>query len=146
VNKFQGTWRSIVGSDTIIIKLVKVSYNYYKPTNSSADRIAGTHYYGENGRLVESSMPRYDSVVNGFHKRSTILASNTNFTDTSTVEGTFYDISKKKLGNLVLQYVDGSTPQLIWNLKNLAGVVAVLPGKTFDSTFTLPVSLTFTKQ
>lgn len=146
LDKFQGTWRAIVGLDTFKIKLAKLAYKYFEPQNATVDRLLGTHYYSDNGRVIQSSMNKYDSIVAGYQDRATVVFWRNSEMDTSKVEGVFYDLSKNKVGTLLLQYVSGTTPQIIWKLKNVPGPKSELPGETFDPYFRLPSDLTFIKQ
>jgi hypothetical protein len=146
LNKFVGTWRWVNGTDTLIVKLAKVRYYYIQPAQSSADKLVGCHKYISNGQVIESSLERYDSVVNINHRRNTFFAWN-NESDTLKVEGVVKDISKRKNCKIFLDYTAGTTPQIVWKLEPTNGLAFTLPGQQpYDHNFTLPRNLIPTKQ
>lgn len=145
INKFQGTWKWASGADSVIIKIGKVRYFYKSPENFSSDRLLGCHVYYKNAVIIENSLDRFDSVILYAPKRNTLYLWNSEI-DTSKIEGVFSDISKHKIGHLILTFIYGVTPQLIWFLKNEPGLVAVIDGEVYEQGFTLPENMVFIKQ
>ncbi|MEK7224544.1 MAG: DUF6705 family protein [Bacteroidota bacterium] len=142
INKYEGTWMWTSGSDTVIFKLKKLKYTYTSPA-FDADVLLGCHTYIQTGVLVESSMNKYDSIVNyNKHKLRTVTGWNDPAEDTSKVSGILWDITKNKRVGLTLQYIAGSPPQLQLEMKALADVI-------LDPTplgATLPTNMVFIKQ
>lgn len=146
IDKFQGIWKWASGSDSVIIKIGKVIYFYKHENQSSEDVLVGCHAFYRNGILVESSLQRFDTVLNIDHRKNTIFCYNLENMDTSKVEGGFKDITKMKRGDIFLEYLGGSTPQISWSLKNSPGINLIPHGTPNSGEFTLPISMILTKQ
>ena len=139
VTKFEGTWRWTSGNDTVTIRLKKLKTQL---SNYEEDILMGTHSYIKNGRLVESSMNRFDSISSN-NKKRTIFLWNDQSADTSKTKGYIRDISRNKDGEIYLEYtLNGSTPQLIWQIKVAEGAYY----GSHEYGLTLPREIILTKQ
>ena len=139
INKFEGTWQWINGSDTLILRLMKKNETF---TNYSADVLLGTHKYVKNSVTIEDVLYKFDSIAYNYKNSSLMLSWYQNM-DTTRVKGSIKDLTKKKNNNLTLEYVPGTPPTLIWHLKTAEGTFI---DPNFQYGLTMPKDLILTKQ
>jgi hypothetical protein len=139
INKFEGTWQWISGSDTLILKLKKLNASFDTYTE---DVLMGVHKYVKNGSVIENSLNRFDSITINFKKRTALLYQNQG-DDTSKVIGSLKDLTKKKINNLFLEYVAGTPPTIIWHLETAEGTFI---DPNFQYGLTMPKDIILTKQ
>lgn len=145
INKFEGTWQWVSNSDTVTIKLKKMTTKFVRPENAFGEHLLGCHRYVKNGIEVESSLGKYDSLVNhNMQKLRTIYAYNMEDMDTSKAEGSMRDISKQKRISVFFEYLSNTQIRMI--LKNTEGTKVAVPGKPYYSGITLPRGIILTKQ
>jgi hypothetical protein len=138
LNKFEGTWRWVNGSDTLTLRLKKKNTTF---NNYTEDVLMGTHRYVQNGSIVEDAMNKFDSIsIN--ERKSTVLLYKYQDTDTSKVRGSLRDLTKQKRSNLFLQLVDGGTPTLVWHLEAAEGTFI---DPNFQYGLTMPRDIVLTK-
>ena len=139
INKFEGTWKWINGSDTLVLILMKKNESF---TNYSADVLLGVHKYVQNGVTIQDVLYKFDSISYNYKNSSLMLSWYQNM-DTTKVKGAIKDLTKKKTNNLYLQYIDGTPPTLIWHLKTAEGTFI---DPNFQYGLTMPKDLILTKQ
>jgi len=139
INKFEGTWQWVNGNDTIIIKLKKFNTDF---SNYQKDVLFGVHKYVKNGTIIHDALNRFGSIGLNY-KKSTVLLSNELGTDTSKVDGNIKDLTKKKINNLILEYVAGTPPTIIWHLETAEGTFI---DPTFQYGLTMPKDIILIKQ
>jgi hypothetical protein len=139
INKFVGDWIWTNGSDTLILKLRKYNIDF---SDYTEDVLMGVHKYVKNGLVLDNSFNKLDSIVLNRKKRSVLLYSNTG-SDTSKVEGSISDLTKKKNNLIFLQFVTTNPPTIIWKLELPEGVFS---DPNFQYGLTMPKNLVLTKQ
>lgn len=139
INKFEGTWQWVNGSDTLILRLKKLNTSFDSYTE---DVLMGVHKYVKNGSIIEDALNKFDSITISFKKRTVLLYQNQG-DDTSKVMGSLKDLTKNKRNNLLLQYVDGAPPTIIWHLETAEGV---FNDPNFQYGLTMPKDIILTKQ
>ena len=139
INKFEGTWQWISGTDTLILKLKKLNTSFDTYTE---DVLMGVHKYVKNGSVIEDALNRFDSITINFKKRTALLYQNLG-DDTSKVIGSLKDLTKKKTNNLFLEYVAGTPPTIIWHLETTEGTFI---DPNFQYGLTMPKDIILTKQ
>lgn len=137
IDKFVGTWQWTSGSDVLTIKFVKIKY--LNPSDYYEDLLFGCHEYIQNGTVVESSMANFN-LLSPIKKGSITLYNDLDL-GVNNATGTIRDITKKKDGHLMLEYIAGTPPQLQWTLKTYEGGTINTPYG-----LTLPRTLILTKQ
>jgi hypothetical protein len=136
LNKFEGIYVWSHGADTLMIILKKENVELVKGIKS--DVLIGFHKYVKNGRIVESSYDYHKS--NHTDKRSTILISNRNESD--TLDGVLKDLTKKKSVGIELVY----SPARKSITMTLAEREGIRINKNQDVGFTLPQPLVLIKR
>ena len=139
INKFEGTWQWINGSDTLILRLMKKNETF---TNYSADVLLGTHKYVKNSVTIEDVLNKFDSIAYNYKNSSLMLSWYQNM-DTTRVKGSIKDLTKKKNNNFTLKYVPGTSPTLIWHLKTAEGTFI---DPNFQYGLTMPKDIILSKQ
>lgn len=139
INKFEGVWQWVNGSDTLILKLKKTNKQFGDYTE---DVLLGVHKYIKNGLVLDDALNKYDSMIL-YYKKSTALLYQNQGTDTSKVFGSIKDLSKKKTNTLYLQFVDGMPPTIIWHLETTEGTFI---DPSFQYGLTMPKDIILTKQ
>ena len=139
INKFEGTWQWVNGTDTVVIKLKKINTSFETYTE---DVLMGVHKYVLNGVTIENSLNRFDSITLSYKKRTLLLYQNQG-EDTSKIIGSLKDLTKKKLNNLILEYVAGTPPTIIWHLDTAEGTFI---DPNFQYGLTMPKEIILTKQ
>jgi hypothetical protein len=137
LDKFVGTWRWVSGADTLELKLYKQAIHFPEPMDFDVENIIGWHRYVKNGVLIESSFPYAGLPYIGGH--STVFAWGQS---PIKLYGNFNDLTKKKRCDIYLLMTNSSYTEISWKIMETRGMT--LPG--FQYGFTLPVSLTLTKQ
>jgi hypothetical protein len=139
INKFEGIWQWVNGSDTLTIRLKKFNTQY---ADFQKDVLMGTHKYVQNGIVIQNSMDKFDSIAIN-HKKNTVFLTNKLGSDTSKVRGSINDLTQGKINILFLQYVDGTPPTIIWHLETAEGVFS---DPNFQYGLTMPKDIILTKQ
>jgi hypothetical protein len=139
VNKFEGTWQWVNGSDTLIIMLKKTNKQFGDYTE---DVLLGVHKYIKNGSILNDALNKYDSMIL-YYKKSTVLLYQNQGDDTSKLIGSLKDLTKKKTNNLFLEYVAGNPPTIIWHLETAEGVFI---DPNFQYGLTMPKDIILTKK
>lgn len=136
LNKFEGIYVWLHGSDTLKILLKKENVELVKGIKS--DVLIGFHKYVKDGKVVESSYDYHKS--NHTDKRSTILISNQDESD--TLDGILKDLTKKKSVDIKLVY----SPARKSITMTLAEREGIRINKNQDVGFTLPQPLVLIKR
>lgn len=143
LDKFVGEWRWVSGTDTVIIKLIKVNADYDQYTK---DVLYGVHKYVQNGVVVHNRLADYPLLAVTPKKKSVLLSQKIYpdaLSDTSVVRGTIKDPTKKKSNDIVLTFHGGTPNTVSWHLELREGVYI---DPDFQYGLTLPRDITLTRQ
>jgi len=149
INKYEGEWLWISGTNSVRIKLKKMPVKLIKPVNSYREILLGCHEYISNGVIIESSMDKYDSLVNlGIEKLATVYVYHVEGKDTSIVTGNFNDLTKNKGLDVSFEFINSIPQKIRMILKTDPGIKYTFPNdpNPYIPGITLPVDILLTKQ
>ncbi len=139
IDKLEGTWRWVNGSDTLTLRLKKINTQL---GNYTEDVILGVHGYVKNGIVIEDSLNQYNNMIIEY-KKSTLMIYQEDNSDTSKFIGSIQDLTKKKTNRLHLTYAPGIPPTILLQLEPAEGVHS---DPNFQYGVTLPRLIILTKQ
>jgi hypothetical protein len=139
VNKLEGTWKWVSGTDEVILKLKKFRTTI---TDYDEDVILGSHSYIKNGVIIENSLGDFEDIpIN--QKLRTVFIYLVTSTDPNKFQGSLKDISKHKRIEMHIIYTPGSPPTISLRLTQ-PELTSLDPN--FQYGITLPADIILTKQ